>query len=89
MRKTTDINNFRFPNYLIDEIKNYINSSEMVKVISSKKNNIPHFTYVRIWGDYGIEFRINGKPYGFFKTGNYNGYEKAITLADYLNKQLK
>ena len=88
MRKTIDIENYRFDNSLIEEIVKYRSSPKITKLVKSKKTNVPHFTYVRIWGDYGVEFRINGKPLCFFKVGNYNGFEKSTILAEYLNKQL-
>ena len=88
MRKTIDINNYSFYNSLIYEIMNYINSPKIIRRIKAKKENVPHFTYVRSWGNYGVEFRINGKPIMFFETGNCNGFEKATILAKYLNKKL-
>jgi hypothetical protein len=88
MRKTIDIGNYRFDNSLIEEIINFRHSPQIIKLVNSKKTNVPHFTYVRIWGDYGVEFRINSKPYSFFKVGNHNGFEKSTILAEYLNKIL-
>ena len=88
MRKTIDIDNYRFDNSLIEDIVKYRYSNKIIKLIKAKNGKEAYFTYVRIWGDYGVEFRINAKPYAFFKVGNYYGFEKSTILANYLNKKL-
>lgn len=87
MRKTIDIENYRFDINFIEKINDLINSKKISRIIKLKKHEI-YFTPVRIWGNYGIELRINAKPYEFFQTGNFNAFEKSITLSNYFNKKL-
>ena len=53
MRKTIDIDNYRFDNSLIEDIVKYRYSNKIIKLIKAKNGKEAYFKYVRVWGDIG------------------------------------